>query len=75
MSDKPISPPFRLQVLYVVGLSVTLLAVGALLAETLFVFIASVIGITVLQGAVTWIVIGVLTLALAVFAIRSGVGE
>jgi hypothetical protein len=56
--------------MYLLGLSVTFIAIGALLGETLFAFIASLIGISVGVGAVVWIVLGAIILFISVSSIE-----
>lgn len=48
----------------IVGALITAVAIGALLAETLFVVIASVVAINVYTGAILWMALGLLVMAL-----------
>lgn len=57
--------------MYLLGLSVTLVAIGAFLGETLFALIASVVGVSVLVAAVVWIFLGIITLLISVASIKA----
>jgi uncharacterized membrane protein len=60
----PISRTIRANPLFIIGVSIFILSLGAFFGETVFVLIASVTGTSVLAGAVLWMVVGlIITLA------------
>jgi hypothetical protein len=71
----PISRTIQIHPTFLLGVTVFLMALGAFFAETLFVVIAGMTGVSVLVGSLVWLVIGVVTMLAGIVASRMGGGE
>lgn len=71
----PIPQTLVIHSLYLLGVFITLIAVGVLLGQTLFAFIATVTGVTVTVGAIMWLLLGVFTLLLGIYRSRTELSD